>query len=345
MNPIISYWIYNEFVQSGLMLIGSILIAQIFHMILVRWAKKAAERTATNVDDRIVRSTTLPTYLLIIFIGLYFSIKTLSYVNPYFDIIHKIFFVIFVLLISTIVARIFTILVSQFVKIQKKYEKTPRLIKVMTLSIVYLIAFIIVLSYFKINVTPLLATLGIGGIAIGLALQGTLSNLFAGFQIISDKLLKTGDFVELDNGKSGCVEDITWRSTKIRTLQNNVVVIPNSKLADSIITNHALPNNQMSIWIPCGVSYDSDLEKVEKVTLDVAKKIQKTVPGATRGVEPKLRYKEFGDSNINFTISLHVDQFADKYLVTHEFIKALKKEYDKEKIEISWPIRKVYQGK
>jgi len=119
MDPTISYWLHNEFVQSAMILVGSVLVAQIFHMFLVRWARKAAEKTATNVDDRIVRATTIPTYLLIISIGLYFSIKTLSYVNPYFSIIHKIFFVIFVLFVSTIIGRSLTILISQFVKIKK----------------------------------------------------------------------------------------------------------------------------------------------------------------------------------------------------------------------------------
>ena len=85
-----------------------------------------------------------------------------------------------------------------------------------------------------------------------------------------------------------------------------------------------------------------DLDKVEKVTIDVAKTIQKTVPGAVKTFEPFIRYHTFGDSNINFSVILRVEKFVDKYLITHEFIKALKARYDKEGIEISWPVRKVY---
>ena len=132
--------------------------------------------------------------------------------------------------------------------------------------------------------------------------------------------------------------------SRIRTLPNTLVIVPNSKIASTIITNDSLPVPEMSVVIQCGVAYSSDLEKVEKVTVDAAKKTQKIVTGAVKGFEPFIRYHTFGDSNINFSIILRVEKFVDKYLVTHEFIKALKKAYDKEGIEISWPVRKIYYG-
>jgi small-conductance mechanosensitive channel len=335
----------NEFVQSALILIGSIIVSIVLYIVLTRIAKRAAEKTKTDLDDKLLRNTKNPAFAFIVFIGLYMSLKTLSYFNPYSSIVDAVFFVGTAILVSTIVGRIISILISHWIKVSRRYEKTPKLIKIMILLLIYLIALAVILDHFHINVTPLVAALGVGGIAIGLALQGTLSNVFSGFQIISDKIIKVGDFIELDNGVSGYVEDISWRSTRIRTLPNNIVIIPNSKLAESILTNNSLPFKEMSVVIPCGVSYGSNLEKVEKVTVDVAKKIQKTVPGAVRNFEPFIRYNEFGDSNINFSIILRVETFVDKYLVTHEFIKALKKTYDKEKIEISWPVRKIYKGR
>src|SRR4030042_4803387 len=277
--------IYNEYVHSLLFVFGSIIIAQVFHMVLVRYVRKATEKTKTDIDDKLLRVTTVPTFLLILFIGLYFALNTLSYVEPYSELLDGAFFVGLVILISTIIARVLAVLISYWMKVQKQYEKTPRLIKIMVLIVIYLLAIIFILAHFKVDVTPLIATLGVGGIAIGLALQGTLSNLFSGFQIISDKILKVGDYIELENGVSGYVEDITWRSTKIRTLPNNAVIIPNSKLADSILTNNSLPFKEMSVVIPCGVAYGSDLEKVEKVTVEVAKEIQKKTPGAIKNFE------------------------------------------------------------
>jgi small-conductance mechanosensitive channel len=345
MDFTIATLIHNELFQSFLILLESVIIAQLFHKVLIRYAKRAADRTKTNLDNKLIRHTTLPTYILIIFIGLYFALKTLSYVEPYIDILNNVFFVGMVVLISTIAARILAILISQWIKVQRQLERTPKLIKLMIVFFVYSIALIIILAYFKINVTPLLATLGVGGIVIGLALQNTMANFFAGFQIITDKIIKVGDYIELDNGVSGYVEDITWRSTKIRTLPNNIVILPNSKFAESIVTNVSMPSKEMGVVIECGVSYKSNLDKVEKVTIDVAKKIQKTVPGAVKSFEPFIRYHTFGDSNINFSIILRVEQFTDKYMIKHELIKALKKRYNKEKIEISWPVRKIYHGR
>ena len=190
----------------------------------------------------------------------------------------------------------------------------------------------------------MIATLGVGAVAVGLALQGTLSNLFAGARILSDRPVNIGDFVELDNKLSGFVEDISWSSTRIKTTSDTMVVVPNSKLADSIITNYSMPHNETSIVVQCGVSYKSNLEKVEKITLDVARRIQKTVPGAVKDFKPLIRFHTFGDSNIMFSIVLRAENFVDKHLITHALIKELKKRYDKEKIHISSPVISVVKG-
>ena len=125
---------------------------------------------------------------------------------------------------------------------------------------------------------------------------------------------------------------------------NTFIIVPNSKLAETIITNYSLPVNEMAVRVECGVAYGSDLKKVEEITLDVAKQIQKTIPGAIKGFEPMMRYRTFDDSNINFRVILRVEMFEAKYMIVHEFIKELKRRYDVEKIEISWPVRKIYYG-
>jgi small-conductance mechanosensitive channel len=189
----------------------------------------------------------------------------------------------------------------------------------------------------------MVAGVGIGALAIGLALQSTLSNFFAGMHLLSDRPINVGDFIELDKDTSGTVEDIGWRSTRIRTLADNLLIIPNAKLADSNITNFSMPKQDMCLWVPCGVAYESDLKKVEKISIAVAKQIQQTVEGAVPDFEPAFRYREFGDSNINFITILRVNDPMKRFIVRNEFIKALKERYDKEGIEISWPIIKLYK--
>lgn len=338
--------IQNEYFHFLLILIGSIIFAKLFNFFLRNYIKKITQKTKSDIDDIILNIITKPLCILIILAGLYFALKSLSILSQYKQWISSVFFVLAILLITFIASKALSVLISRVLKVQKRFEKTPKLINKIVSVVIYLIALLMILSYFKIEITPLVATLGLGGLAVGLALQNTLSNFFAGLHIISDRPVNVGDFVELpDANVSGYVDDIGWRSTKIKTLPNQIIIVPNSKLAESIIINDSLPEQEMAALVQVGVAYGSNLKKVEEVTVDVAKKIQKTVPGAVKTFEPFIRYHTFGDSNINFTVILRVEKFVDKYLVTHEFIKTLKERYDKEGIEISWPVRKIYQAK
>jgi small-conductance mechanosensitive channel len=321
-----------------------LLLARIVHFILVKYMRELAARTKTDIDDTILKIVTKPVCIFIVFAGLYFALKSLSGLEKYSAEIGGVFFVGSILLLSLIVSRILGVLVSHWLKVQKKYEKMPKLMGNVVAIVIYLMAFLMILDHFEIEISPLLVGYGLGGIAVALALQNTLSNLFAGLHIISDRPISFGDYIKVEGGISGFVEDIGWRSTRVRTLPNTLVIIPNSKLAESVITNYSLPVLEMSAVIQCGVAYGSDLEKVERVTIDVAKEILKTIPGAVKTFEPFTRYHTFGDSNINFSIILRVEEPAAKYIVIHEFIKALKKRYDEEEIEISWPVTKVYYG-
>ncbi len=341
---VIESLIRNEYFQFVLILVGFAIITKIVQFILVKYVRGIAARTKTDIDDVILKIITKPLCIFIMFAGLYFALKSLSVLAPYFTRLDAIFFVGTVLLLSLIISQILGVLLSRWLKVQKKYEKMPKLIGNMVAIVIYLMAFLMILNQFGIKITPLIAAFGLGGLAIGLALQNTLSNFFAGLHIITDRPINFGDFIEIEGGLSGFVEDIGWRSTRVRTLPNTLVIIPNSKLAESVITNYSLPVLEMSTVIQCGVAYGSDLEKVEKVTIEVAKQIQETVAGAVETFQPLVRYHTFGDSNINFSIILRVEEPAAKYIVTHEFIKALKKRYDKEGVEISWPVRKIYYG-
>ena len=332
--------INNEYLRAAVIFLSALLFSKIFLYVIKNYLKKITRHTKTEVDDLIINIVAAPSYFLIIFLGLYTAIKTLSLSERYAVWIDSISYVVIALLITFLISRILTVLISHWLKVQKRFEKTPQLISKIATVILYIIAVLIVLSHFKVEITPMITALGVGGLAVGLALQNTLSNLFAGLHIISDRPVNVGDFIEV-NGASGFVEDIGWRSTRLKTRQNNMIIIPNSKLAESTILNYYLQEQELSVSVECGVAYGSNLEKVEKATFDVAKKIQKSVAGAVKDFEPTIRFHTLAESNINFTVSLRAKTFDDKYLLVHEFIKALKERYDKEKIEISWPVRKI----
>ncbi len=334
--------IQNEYVRAILMIVVAFAIAQLSYYILRTVLAQLAKKTTTKVDDLIVEVTSMPVYYVIIFTGIYFAAKSLTIINHYTGVLDKFFFVLLIVLIAVILARMTDVFVNHWLRVKNK--KTPRLVNKIMNAAIYLVAILMILQFFRVEITPLLATLGLGALAVGLALQPTLANLFAGLRILSDKPITVGDYIELENLK-GYVEDIGWHTTRIRTLPNNVVVVPNSKLADSIIINNSLPGTDLGVVVKCGVDYRSNLKKVEKVTLEVAKKLQKSHSGAVKDFEPFMRFEEFGESNINFFVILRATDYISKYSLTHEFIKELKTRYDKEKIEISWPIRKMYSFK
>jgi small-conductance mechanosensitive channel len=203
------------------------------------------------------------------------------------------------------------------------------------------IGVLFVLTALGVEIGPLLAALGVGGLALALALQDTLSNLFSGLQLIGSKQLSPGEFIALETGEEGYVEDMTWRFTTLRQLSNNLVVIPNSKLATSRIISYHKPVHEMSVLVPVGVAYGSDLEHVERVTIQTAAEVIERLEGPIEGFEPLVRFHTFGDSAIELNAVLRVRDVANQHVLRHEFIKALTARYAAEGIEIPFPQRTV----
>lgn len=209
-----------------------------------------------------------------------------------------------------------------------------------TKFLVYVLGLLMILPQLGIEVTPLLTGLGIGGLAVALALQDTLSNLFSGFQIILTRQVVTGDYIQLESGHEGYVTDVQWRNSTIKSrLDDAETVIPNRKLADSVVTNYSMPQNPMWVKLEVGVHYASDLERVEEITLDVGREVAEEVDGADEGTEPVIRYRGFGDSAITFVTRVKVDEFDRQFLVKHEFVKRLHRRFEEEGITIPFPIR------
>jgi small-conductance mechanosensitive channel len=206
-----------------------------------------------------------------------------------------------------------------------------------TRVVVWTIGGLVLLNSLGVAITPLLTALGVGGLAVALALQDTLSNLFAGVHILASRKVQPGDFIQLDNGMQGYVEDTNWRSTIIRQLPNNVLVVPNATVASSIVTNYHLPEHEISVTVPCSVGYDSDLGHVELVTIEIGKEVMQEVKGAVPGYEPTVRYNTFGGSGISFNVGLRAADISAQALIVHEFIKRLHARYQKEGIGNSSP--------
>lgn len=207
---------------------------------------------------------------------------------------------------------------------------------------IYILGFLVILDSLGVQITPVLTALGVGGLAVALALQDTLGNLFAGLQLVASKKIYIGDYIRLDSGDEGVVTDLTWRYTTIRTLPGNLIIVPNAKLGSAIVTNFTNPSPSQPVVVPVGVAYGSDLERVERIAIEVATDIQITVDGAVRDFKPVVRFSGFGDSSVNFNLVMRAATFQDQFLMNHELIKRLHARFNADGIEIPFPIRTVH---
>jgi small-conductance mechanosensitive channel len=199
------------------------------------------------------------------------------------------------------------------------------------------------LGAFQVNITPILTALGVGGLAVALALQDTLSNLFSGFYVTVARQVRLGDYIKLNTGEAGYVTDIGWRATSVRDLSNNLIVIPNSKLAQAIVTNYHLPERRMSASLQVAVSCDSDPERVEGVLSDLARQAIGEIPGLLGDPAPGASFDPgFGESSLGFTLSFQVAEFAQQFGVRNELRKRILRRFREEGIGIPFPSRTVY---
>ncbi len=307
--------------------------------ILRRWA----DRTETKIDDIVIDSFSTPSLYWCIAIGLYTGVVTSEMPAKFAFYLSNVIYVILILSVTFAAANLAGRIFRNYIQKSNLPIPTTGLAYGLFKGIIIIIGFLIVLNVLGVSITPLITALGVGGLAVALALQDTLANLFSGIHVLMERSIRVGDFIRLESGQEGYVDDITWRTTRIRMLPNNMVVIPNSKLAQSIVTNYYLPEKRMSLLIPVGVSYSSDPDEVERILTEEAKKAVGEIPGLLGEPEPFVRFiPGFGDSSLDFTLICQVQEFVDQYYAQHELRKRIFRRFRKEGIDIPFPHRTVY---
>lgn len=330
----ISY-LFNEKGLYLLLTIGVFLLLYLFLILVKKKIKKTKLYEIIFINafldaiDGWIFTLTLNVFLLYVF--------SFIFVNPK---LLKVFVVILILVVGLILSKFLGRLIYSYTSNIDKTISTSIIVNLIRI-IFFIILILVLLDYIGISITPILTSLGIAGLAISLALQSTLSNLFAGLQIIANKQIKVGDYIQLKDGFEGYVEDIKWHSTIIRELSNNIIIIPNSVLTNTIVKNFNIPSLDLNVIIKIGVSYDSDLEFVEKITIDIAKKVIKDLGEEIENFQPFIRYNNFNDFSIDFNLVVKIKQYTNKFIVIHELIKNIHKEYKKHNIVIPYPIRTV----
>ena len=325
--------------QLGLVL-GALALGYVLDRVLVRWLRWVTRKTETTWDDLAVDAIHGMPVVWLGLLGVWLAI-TLQGTRPVLQ--RLVGNVVEVLAITSFVVvgmRLAAGSVERLAARRSDILPSTTIVTNLARLTVAIFGIFIILQNLNVQITPLLTALGVGGLAVALALQDTLGNLFAGVQIIVSKQVRLHDYVRLASGEEGYVTDVKGRNTTIRTFPNqNLVIVPNSTLSSTIVTNYSLPRRNLWIQVDLGVAYDSDLALVEEVTLDVARECLSSVEGGVPSADPRVRFQAFGDSSIDLTVQMFVGEFTDQFLMRHEFIKRLKARYDQEGIEIPFPIR------
>jgi len=321
----------------------SITVLLILRGLSFRTLRKWAGATETKIDDITITSLRGPSIYWCIAIGLYIGIGVSELPEKYILYISKPVHILVILSITVATANLAGKILTDYVQKARLPIHATGLAYTVLEGTILVLGFLIVLSMLGVSIAPLITALGVGGLAVALALQDTLANLFAGVHILIEKSIRIGDFIRLEDGQEGYVEDITWRTTRIKMLPNNMVVIPNNKLAQSVVTNYYLPEKNMALMIDIRVSYSDDPEKVEKILVEETKKAVGEVAGLLGEPEPFVRLiPGFGESSLNFTLICQVREFVDQYLVQHELRKRIFRRFREEGIIMPFPQRTVY---
>ncbi len=320
-------------------LVVFVLAAWLILLSMRRVRRRLEKRGRATLASRLLQSLGRPVFLLLILEGLVLAISSSSYLAAWRAVLATGSVAIGIVLATYALARGGGVLLVWYLRRGKVRQSLAHLVRRIGVLLVYVGGLLVLLDYLGISISPMIAGLGLGGLAIALALQPTLSNFFAGAQIVSDRVVHVGDYIELDSGTRGYVTDVGWRSTRIRTTYNNMVIVPNSRLADSIITNYYGPSMEMAVLVYAGVSYSSDLDHVERVALEVAKEVIEELDEAVKTFEPWFSYEEFGESNIVFWVWLQATDRSGTFRVTSEMIKRLHSRFREEGITINYPMR------
>lgn len=330
----------NDVLFAGIAIVAGLVAAFLLRMLL-RWLGRHADRTQWRGDDVAVDALRMIAPWAALAGGAASAAATLPLTRTVQHNVNQALTVLVIFAATLSVSRVVAGLVQSVTQSRSGVAGSATIFMNITRILVLAIGFLVMLQTLGISIAPMLTALGVGGLAVALALQDTLANLFAGIHILASKTVQPGDYIRLSSGEEGYVEDINWRQTTVRELSNNLVVIPNGQLAKTNMTNFMRPEQKLTILVQAGVSYDSDLEQVERVTKEVVTEVMTEITGALPEHEPAVRFHTFGDSRIGFTVILGVGEFSDQYRIKHEFIKRLHRRYREEGIRIPSPARTV----
>ena len=332
--------------SAAAILIAGLAAAWIASRALGRVVRRITSATDTDLDDAIAAQLRAPALALVLVQAAYLALRTLSYVGDPGGYRERLWgaatLFVAVWLLWRVGGAVFAWYALQAEGDADPFrQKTLPIVRRIAQVAIVLSGGVLVLGQIGVAISPLLAGLGIGGLAVALAVQPILANIFAGSYVLSDGSIRVDDFIEIDGGPTGWVEDIGWRATRVRTFDNNLVVIPNSTLAAATVTNFDTATAPVGAAATCGVAYEEDLEHVEAVARGVLAEVAADCDAVDPSYEPVVMFLSFGESNIDLLIKLQALNRRRRGTVVHEMVKRIHTRFAAEGITINYPARRV----
>jgi small-conductance mechanosensitive channel len=304
----------------------------LFKKYVAKFGQSILAKAGLVINDKVVVMTSsyisFWSFLIALYIGILRAPISIKGV-----VVDKVFYGIFafsiVILIASVTSRLFRTAIQE--KIGSNILK----------FFIMFIGLVLILNQVGVKLTPILTALGIGSLAVGLALQDTLANFFAGINILSNKQIARDDYIKLNSGEEGTVVEINWRTTLIKEISNTTIIVPNSKISSAIVTSYHFAKSEITSSLTCGVAYGSDLDKVEHIVVVAAKEIIEKYDSASKTYQPIVRFTDFGDSSINFILYFRVKTIYNRAFIKSEILKSVYKKFDETGIEIPFPQRVV----
>ena len=337
-NQLMNTW----FIPAIIVFIG-IVLGMIFKQVVHTRLKKAALTSEWEGDDIILHAVESQIVLWFFWAALSLALRDVEIAEPFGLYISNFLIIILMASITHTAAKLIVGLLNLWSKKQGGGFPSTTMFTNFVWITVYSIGLLVILDALDISIAPMLTALGIGGLAVSLALKDTLTDVFAGLHILLSKKVQPGDFVSLDSGEMGYIQNITWRNTKMLERTNNIIHIPNTKLSNAIIKNYDSGDPSFSVKIPVGVGYDSDLDVVERVVMEVANDLHQNMDEMNKQSTPSFKFRGFGQSSIDFMVYFRGNKYGDQNPIIHEFVKKLHKRFNEEGIEIPFPMRTVIQ--
>lgn len=341
-----SEWRYFGFVMALGIVAITFIVARMIVYIFTRYSERFATRTKTQIDDIIIGAIKRPLYIFMLFVGIYFALRCVKF--PWISQAGLVVKTTGTILGTWVALRVFPAIIREYglrlaKRTQTKFDDVMvPFIERITKLLLVIIGILIILAILQIRITPMLAGLGIAGMAIALAMQDTLSNIFSGFYLMADRPFKLEDRLVLDTGELCEVKDIGLRSTRLyNVIDHTLIVIPNLEVSKMKIVNLSEPDVKLKVRVPIGVAYGSDMDKVKKVLVGIARQ----TPMVLQDPPPVVLFNEFSDCSLNLQLIVWIDDIKEKLTVIDCINSMIKRRFEQEGIEIPFPIRTIYTKK